>query len=212
MCKSFDYDIIVICGLLNLANIHKPHRLLKFCAEKNNGNFLVVGLDENIAFKILNYRGSKENLMNLNVKIPEYAIITLDSEYFEEDIEDLRSSKGSRDHNSGCTFDDTVENVTISEYLQTHFLATTTGLKVSDNSFFNNSRIDISSSDFRFEHESRLSFQRTNDVDAFMGLFNGLELSNCLTSGGSIVKFKDFTKNKKESASLKKLFEDCKRK
>lgn len=209
--KVFEYDIVLVCGLLNLSNVHKSTRLVKLCAEKNNGNFLIVGLDENNIFRILKNRGDQETDTSLNLNIQDCAIILLDTEFSEKDIEALRTSHfpNSNTNNLGFNDDETVENVTISEYLQTHFIPTNTGLKISDNSFSNNKRIDINSSDFRFEHEFHMSYQRTYDVDAFFGLFTGSELSDCLASGGTIVKFKDFSKNKKESASLKKLFEDC---
>lgn len=215
VCLSFNYDIFLVCGLLNLSNLHKSYRLVKICAEKNNGDFVVVGLDDNNVFKFLNFQGDKEELVNVFMNIVDSAIISLDITDYDGDAS-ARSARKEYiidDLNSlhSCSEKD-IENVTIREYLNNHFKSTNKGFKVHDDSFSNNKRIDINTSDFRYKNECLLHFQRTFDIDGFFGLFNGCDFLNCLISGGMIVKFKDFTKNKKESASLKKIFEDCNKK
>lgn len=212
----FHYDIILICGSLTLSNIHKSSRLVRFCAKNNNGNFVVVGLDDKNIFKILRCHETQDFVLNFTGNIPEHALIHVDFEYSDEELVKFKSSinidSNYQLNDSSSESDQNIENMTIREYVQQHTTITPAGFKVLDESFSNNKKIDIQTSDFRFEHECIPSFQRSYDIDAFIGLFKGFELHNCLDSGGDIVKFKDFTKSKKDKASLKKLFEECNKK
>ena len=210
ICNTFHHDIILVCDSLNLSFIHKSHRLLKIFSEKSNGNFVVVGLDENNIFKVLIYHGTREFITQLIENIPDYAIISLDDVSSESALDTFRESRafGRTNNYTEDLVDENIENVTIRQYLNNHFLDSSQGYKVADSSFNNNDKIDIHSSDFRYEHEYLVSFYRTLDLDAFFGLFKDCEFQNCLVGGGQIVSFKDFSTNKREISSLKKVFQD----
>ena len=212
ICHAFQYDVILVCGLLNLSFIHKSHRIIKISSERSNGNFVVIGLDDANIFKVLKYYGTHEHIIQLISDIPDYCIISLDEDCFDDDRDALPQSRFDSfrrmTNNMDEFVDDNIEKLTIRQYLNNQLRCSSNGLKVHESSFDNNHKIDIHGSDFRFEHEYLVSFQRTLDIDAFFGLFTDFEFQECLAGGGKIISFKDMTKNKREIASIKKILED----
>lgn len=210
ICNTFQHDVILICGLLNLSFIHRSQRFINICSENSSGNFVVVCLDNNNIFKLLKYHGTREDIISVVRNIPDYAIISMDEEG-SEDEDEMNNINYSRFTNFQIykDFNESVENFTIRQYLNRHFRSSTNGLSVADSSYTNNNRIDIDRSDFRYSHEYIFSFRRTLDIDAFFGLFGDVQFQECLVGGGHIVNFKDMSKSKREIDSLKKLFQDC---
>lgn len=206
VCRLFNYDIILICDVLNFSHIHKSNRLIRFCSDNNNGNCVAVGLDGSNIFKLLRYTRKSEEFLQLISTIPKQATISLDIELSQNELETLNENISNSHVSNSNHFDEGVNNITIREYIDTYGVSQKS--KVTASSFSNNDRIDINRSDFRYKHESLFSFRKNFDIDAFFGLFNDLDFHNCLLSGGKIVKFKDLNTNKREMATIKKVFED----
>ena len=205
LAHKFKFDIIIITDILNFAIFHSSYSAIRIFSEKNNGNFVVVGLDEGNKLHHLTFNGSPYELEERFETIPTQAILSIDEIIGPITDGSRLSTNIYSDVEIGG---EEVKPVTIKTFLADHFQRTPKGLKISENSFSNNEKIDFYGSDVRFEKEITLSFERSYDIDGFFGLFSGSQLIVCIKGGGQIVAFKDYTQNTKEMASLKKLFED----
>ena len=212
LVHSFNYDIIILCDILNMSIFHKSCSLIRIYSEKNNGNFIVVGLDEGNKLHNLTFNKDQDELGYVFQGIPEQAFINIDDIISEKLKSNLKmNSHLYQTHEQNQNDDDKDYEyilVSIKSFLKEHLQNTPRGLKINGNSYTNNYKIDFYGSDVRHENEIVLPFVRTYDIDGFFGIFTGQQLNNCLKGGGQIVSFVDLSKRKKEMASLKKLIED----
>ena len=82
--------------------------------------------------------------------------------------------------------------MTIQKFVETYSTLDENGnLDVLDSAYSNDSRIDYQLSDYRVEAKESIKYLKTFDLDGFFAILKPEQLTDCINTGGKIVKVEE---------------------